>query len=228
MINRINSMDLSVINNLNGLGNLDGGSKSNIFQTVLINLLSAISEKNKTVTNPNDMVSIDNIIGCLNSVKLDNIGFNGRNSVNKINLDDINTNDLSKKDRIEKAINTCSEKYGVDKNLIKSIIKTESNFDPNVVSCAGAKGIMQLMPENCKSLGVTDPFNIEQNIDGGVRHIKEYINRYNGDIKMALTAYNGGPTRMFNRGVKSIDDIYKMPKETQNYVIKVMNYYKGL
>ena len=226
MINRINSMDLSAINNLTGLGNLNEGSKSNIFQTVLISLLSAISEKNKTVTNPNDRVSIDNIIGCLNSVKLSDIGSNGRNFVNKINLD--NTNDLSKKDRIEKAINTYSEKYGVDKNLIEAIIKVESDFNPNTVSWAGAKGLMQLMPENCKSLGIVDPFNIEQNIDGGARHIKEYINMYKGDIKMALMAYNGGSTRMFNRGVRSIDDIYKMPKETQNYVTKVMNYYKGL
>ena len=86
---------------------------------------------------------------------------------------------------------------------------------------------MQLMPENCKALGVEDPFNIEQNIEGGVKHIKEYIDRYDGDIEMALMAYNGGPTRMMNRGVTSIDDIYKMPKETQNYVPKVMSYYRG-
>ena len=86
---------------------------------------------------------------------------------------------------------------------------------------------MQLMPENCKDLGISDPFNIEQNIDGGTRHIKEYLDKYNGDVEMALMAYNGGPTRMARRGVKSINDIYKMPKETQNYVPKVMKYYKG-
>ena len=74
------------------------------------------------------------------------------------------------------------------------------------------------MPENCKALGLEDPFNIEQNIEGGVKHIKEYIDRYDGDIEMAL---------MMNRGVTSIDDIYKMPKETQNYVPKVMSYYRG-
>ena len=60
-----------------------------------------------------------------------------------------------------------------------------------------------------------------------VKHIKEYIDRYNGDVEMALMAYNGGPTRMMNRGVKSMADIYKMPKETQNYVPKVMSYYRG-
>ena len=63
--------------------------------------------------------------------------------------------------------------------------------------------------------------------DGGTRHIKEYLDKYNGDVEMALMAYNGGPTRMAKRGVKSINDIYKMPKETQNYVPKVMKYYKG-
>lgn len=111
---------------------------------------------------------------------------------------------------------------------MKAIIKTESNFDPNVVSSAGAQGLMQLMPENCIALGVTDPLNIEQNIDGGVRHIKEYLDRYNRNVEMALMVYNGGPTRMMNRGVTSINDIYKMPKEIQNYVPKVMSYYRGL
>ncbi|MPM77408.1 hypothetical protein SDC9_124411 [bioreactor metagenome] len=96
------------------------------------------------------------------------------------------------------------------------------------MSRAGAKGLMQLMPENCRDLGVKDPLNIEENIDGGTRHIKEYLDKYNGDVEMALMAYNGGPTRMAKRGVKSINDIYKMPKETQNYVPKVMKYYKGI
>ena len=228
MINRINSMDLSGINTLSGLENFDSGSKSGIFETVMISLLSAISDKNKTVTNPKDMVSIDDIMESLNKYKLNDMDFKNNNFDKKVNLDDINISNLSKKDRIKNAINNCGEKYGVDKNLIKAIIKVESDFNPNTVSWAGAKGLMQLMPENCVSFGVTDPFNIEQNVDGGVRHIKEYINRYNGDVKMALIAYNGGPTRMINRGVKSIDDLYKMPKETQNYVSKVMDYYKGL
>lgn len=227
MINGINDMGL-FINSLSGFGNSNGETRSNIFEIVMISLLSAISEKNKTVTNPEDKVSIEDIIGSLNSCKLNGININNNSFSKNINLDDINISNLSKKDRIKNAINTCGEKYGVDKNLIKAIIKVESDFNPNTVSWAGAKGLMQLMPENCKSLGVVDPLNIEQNIDGGVRHIKEYIKRYNGDIKMALMAYNGGPTRMANRGVKSIDDIYKMPKETQNYVKKVMNYYKGL
>ena len=122
---------------------------------------------------------------------------------------------------------SASAKYGYDPLLIHAIIQQESGHNNNARSGVGAQGLMQLMPENCRDLDVTDPFDIEQNIDGGTRHIKEYLDKYNGDVEMALMAYNGGPTRMAKRGVKSIDDIYKMPKETQNYVPKVMKYYKG-
>ncbi|MDU1720349.1 MAG: lytic transglycosylase domain-containing protein [Clostridioides difficile] len=106
-------------------------------------------------------------------------------------------------------------------------VKSRIDFNPNTVSSAGAKGLMQLMPENCRDLGVTNPFNIEQNIDAGTRHIKEYIDMFGGSIEMGLMAYNGGPGRMRSRGVESISDLYKMPKETQNYIPKVMKYYRG-
>lgn len=143
------------------------------------------------------------------------------------NLVEITNTNLTQKEQIEDAVKKASQKYGVDANLIKSVIKTESNFNPNAVSGAGAKGLMQIMPSNFKNLGISDPFNIYQNVDGGTKLLKEYMNKYNGDTEMALMAYNGGPTRMKNRGVTSIRDIYKMPKETQNYVKKVMSYYKG-
>lgn len=127
--------------------------------------------------------------------------------------------------RINNAISISAKKYGIDENLIKAIIKVESNFNVNAKSSAGAKGLMQIMPSNYNHLGITDPFNIEQNINGGTKLLKEYIDKYDGNVKMALMAYNGGPGRMKNRGVKSEDDLYKMPKETQNYVSKVMKYY---
>ena len=187
------------LSSINGLTSTsDSSSTSSAFNIMFTSLLNAISQKNKTVKNESNK----------NYVTAD---------VSNLTVDE----------RIENAVQLYSNKYGVDSNLVKAIIKTESNFDPNVVSSAGAKGLMQLMPENCRDLGVEDPFNIEQNIEGGVKHIKEYIDRYDGDIEMALMAYNGGPTRMMNRGVTSIDDIYKMPKETQNYVPKVMSYYRG-
>ena len=117
--------------------------------------------------------------------------------------------------------------YGVDKNLVLAIIKQESNFDANVVSHAGAMGLMQLMDFNCEAYGLTDPFDIDQNIGAGVKHIKSYLDMYDGDVEMALMAYNGGPGTMSRRGVTSAADLYKMPEETQNYVPKVMNYYKN-
>ncbi|RDY29054.1 lytic transglycosylase domain-containing protein [Romboutsia weinsteinii] len=178
----------------------------------MVSLLKAVANKNELA----DSIS-NNITNDLDTKNLSQ-------NTNKI---ESSINDININSRIDKAIDDASKKYNIDENLIRSIIKVESNFNPNVVSSAGAKGLMQLMPQNCKALGVTDPFDIEQNIDAGTRHIKEYIDKYNGNIEMGLMAYNGGPTRMAKRGVTSPEHIYKMPKETQNYVPKVMKYYRG-
>lgn len=224
-----NSTSKSSLNNLSSLSSLgsvlgtssNSSSSSSAFNIMLTSLLSAISEKNKYAKTEAEKVSLEGILSTYNSSVLSS----GSTSINNYITADVSN--LTVDERIENAVELYSNQHGVDSNLVKAIIKVESNFDPNVVSSAGAKGLMQLMPENCKALGVEDPFNIEQNIEGGVKHIKEYIDRYDGDIEMALMAYNGGPTRMMNRGVTSIDDIYKMPKETQNYVPKVMSYYRG-
>lgn len=217
--------DLSSISSLSSLldcsGSSESSSASSAFNIMLTSLLSAISEKNKQVKIDEEKLSLDDILSTYNNLVINSENINSNNYIAD------NISNLTVDERIESAIQLYSDKYDVDPNLVKAIIKTESNFDPNVVSSAGAKGLMQLMPENCEDLGVSDPFNIEQNIEGGVKHIKEYLDRYNGDVEMALMAYNGGPTRMMNRGVNSIDDIYKMPKETQNYVPKVMSYYRG-
>lgn len=224
-----NSTSKSSLNDLSSLSSLgsvlgtssNSSSSSSAFSIMLTSLLSAISEKNKYAKTEAEKVSLEGILSTYNSSVLSS----GSTSINNYITADVSN--LTVDERIENAVELYSNQHGVDSNLVKAIIKVESNFDPNVVSSAGAKGLMQLMPENCKALGVEDPFNIEQNIEGGVKHIKEYIDRYDGDIEMALMAYNGGPTRMMNRGVTSIDDIYKMPKETQNYVPKVMSYYRG-
>lgn len=149
-------------------------------------------------------------------------------NVGKVNNVEVTNKNLSEKEQIEDAVKRASKKYGLDENLIKAVIKTESNFNPRVVSHAGAKGLMQIMPANFKHLGVTNPFDIYQNVDAGTKLLKEYIDKYNGNVEMGLMAYNGGPTRMKNRGVTSVEHIYKMPKETQNYVKKVMKYYRGV
>lgn len=128
-------------------------------------------------------------------------------------------------DEIYAAVDKYSEKYGVDKNLVLSLIKQESNFNKDATSTAGAKGLMQLMDMNSDYYGLTNPYDIEQNIEAGIKHINTYLKTYNGDLKMALMAYNGGPGTMEKRGVSKAQDLYKMPTETQNYVPSVLAYY---
>lgn len=132
---------------------------------------------------------------------------------------------------IENAISYAAQKYGVEEEFIRAIIKNESGFNKNAVSEAGAMGLMQLMPSTAKSLGVNNPFDVLENIDGGTRYIKRLINSFNGNKELALSAYNGGIGRMNKRGVDTVEEINKMPKETQKYVDKVMktyNNYKNL
>ena len=114
-----------------------------------------------------------------------------------------------------------AEKYGVDEKLILAIINQESGFKNGQTSKKGAKGLMQLMPATAKELGVTDPNDPEQNIDAGVRCMKKLLNRYNGDIKKALAAYNWGMGNLDKYGMQ------KAPKETRNYVSTIYDNYKN-
>jgi soluble lytic murein transglycosylase-like protein len=99
----------------------------------------------------------------------------------------------SESDAIEQAIRQAASRYNLSPGLIRSVIRAESAFQPQAVSPAGAQGLMQLMPETAKELGVTDPFDVRQNIDGGVRYLRRMLDRFDGDLKMALSAYNAGP-----------------------------------
>lgn len=136
----------------------------------------------------------------------------------------VSSADMSK---IIEAVKDASKKYGVNENLILAVIKQESNFNSNAVSSAGAKGLMQIMPANFSSVGISDPYNVNQNINGGTQILKQALDRYDGDISMALMAYNAGSGNMQKRGVTSASDLYKMPVETQKYVPSVLNYYKN-
>lgn len=112
-------------------------------------------------------------------------------------------------------------KYNVDVKLLKAIAHAESNFNPNATSSSGAMGVMQLMPSTAKSLGITDAYNAYDNIMGGAKVISQHLANYNGDVSLALAAYNAGSGNVAKYG--------GVPPftETQNYIKKVLAYYEG-
>lgn len=139
----------------------------------------------------------------------------GKTTTNKVNYGSSKYSD-EYNDLIEDASNT----FRVDPNLIKAVIKVESNFDPNAVSSKGAMGLMQLMPDTALNQGVTDPFDPLENINGGTRYLRKLLNMFNGNLKLALAGYNAGENAVVNSG-------YSIPPydETQQYVKKIMYHY---
>jgi len=118
-------------------------------------------------------------------------------------------------------IQRSGHRYNIDPQLIKAIIKTESDFDCYASSPKGAQGLMQLMPDTARDLNVSNPFDPRSNIDGGTRYFRTMLDTFNGDIPLSLAAYNAGPNR-----VKQTNRIPQIP-ETVEYVQRVLHHYNG-
>jgi len=131
----------------------------------------------------------------------------------------VNVKPVNSKSQIMNVVSQISKKHGVDEKLVQALIKQESGFNPKAKSKSGAMGLMQLMPQTAKNLGVKDPYNTVQNVDGGVRYLKTMLDKYNGNVILALAAYNAGPG--------AVDKYSGVPpyKETQNYVRSILANY---
>lgn len=126
--------------------------------------------------------------------------------------------DESRAQVYEPIIEAISKRYGIPSELIRAVVKQESNFNVNAVSKKGAMGLMQLMPQTARLLGVTNPYDAGENIQAGTRYLVDLINRYGGNLNKALAAYNAGPEKVGDE----IPDI----TETKNFVDSVLRYYE--
>lgn len=180
---------------------------TNTFQVALQSVMQAMENSN-TGLSTLGLGDLDNVNG-----NIDNIS-----NIIGDNVDSANTS-------IDDAVNKASKKYNVDKSLIEAVIKQESSFNPEAKSSAGAMGLMQLMPGTAQAMGVDNPYDVEENVDGGTHYLRDLLNMYAGSKELALSAYNAGPGTLTARSVDSKDEISKLPNETKNYVSKVMKYY---
>jgi soluble lytic murein transglycosylase-like protein len=148
----------------------------------------------------------------------------GHESVQSANLKILQANShghQASPEEIDQSIVMAAARHNVDPNLVRAVVKVESNFNSNAVSRKGAMGLMQLMPKTARQLRVKNPFDPEQNVDAGVRHLKALLQNYNGDVNLTLAAYNAGEGAVArSAGVPHF-------AETQDYVRKITHLYYG-
>jgi soluble lytic murein transglycosylase-like protein len=133
----------------------------------------------------------------------------------------VKTANFASRSAIDRYVRTNAQALGVDPALIEAIIANESGFDPNATSRAGARGLMQLMPQTAAELGVTDPYDAAQNVRGGTRYLRTLLDRF-GDVELAVAAYNAGPS--------AVERFGGVPPyaQTQTYVRNVLTSYREL
>ena len=185
--------------------------------TNITRVLSRIDEINRQMTpelyQPQYQSQINSkFVDVLNEVN------NAKNKNKKITARKF-TSGKTNFDEMREIIESCAEKYNIDEELIRAMIQVESGWNTDAVSNKGAQGLMQLMPRTAAMLGVNDPFDPAQNIEGGVRYISDLTDKYRGDIEKALAAYNAGPARV---------DSGNIPEVSRRYVKNIMAIYRKL
>lgn len=216
-------IQLQALNNVSQLSsnNSKQDSTNSLFSSLFTNELNSVS----SASNLNNIIDVPQPTLSYGETVVQLLGKNISTAVQPV-IDQI-SNVISptdhktdyKKSDFDGIINEMANKYDVDPKLIHSIIKHESNFNPNAKSHAGAQGLMQIMPFNFETYGITNPFDPRQNIEAGTRMIKANLRKYNGNVELALAAYNAG-----SGNVKKYGGIPPF-KETQNYVRKVTESY---
>lgn len=191
--------------------------KSEINSTTSVDSTTQVKNTNSSVESSNqDKIAFEELLSNKQNITSGNTYNVGGYTISIPSLSNSKVQDTISKYNVDSIITMASEKYNIPEALIYKVIETESYFDTNCVSSVGATGLMQIMPFNNNSLGITDATDPYQNIMGGVKLLRQYIDMYNGDIKLGLAAYNAGPGNVNKyNGVPPF-------RETQNYIRKIL------